>query len=342
MKNKVSNFLIRTTALALLATPFYAVSGQEVYSATIGAVAMKVPGQSDVMVALPFKKEKAGGGTVSTVDGSIATLGASSLTAGELDATGDVASHYLYVETGALMGRHFDIESNTASSVTLDASDLTGLAGADVSIREHWTLGTLFPEGVGYVEELEAGLREIEVIMPDFASVGGGIAASRIFYYYSSAWREVGKPLTEAVDAVVVEPGASFVVRNNGSSDLDYFFFGEVEYGPLAIPLVSASDVVDNFVAVERPLGLTVSDLQLHSSPAFDAANDRLLVYPMTDGINKTPTVYMYSGGTWQVEGGNGGDVGSTLIEAGQGIAVRKAADSDGTDYWVNEWSISQ
>lgn len=327
--------------MALFASPFCSINAQEVYSATIGAVAITVPSESDVMVALPFKQEKAAGGSVASVDGGVATLGASTLTASEYDATGGVPSHYLYVEDGTLEGRHFDILSNSASTITLYAADLTGLAGANVSIRAHWTLGTLFPEGVGYVEELEAGLRQIEVILPEVASVGGGLAASRIFYFYNAAWREVGKPLSDAVDETIVNPGSAFVVRNNGSDDIDYFFFGEVEYGPLAIPLVSATDTVDNFVALGRPLGMTLDELQLPSSGVF-GTNDRLLVYPMDGGKNATPTVYLYASNTWQLEGGDGSDVGSTVIKAGQGVAVRKAADSDATGYWVNEWSLSQ
>ncbi|EDY82653.1 hypothetical protein VDG1235_2276 [Verrucomicrobiia bacterium DG1235] len=341
----MSIFLTRATALALLAAPFCPIQAQEVYSATIGAVAVKVPSQSDVMVALPFKQEKAAGGNVTAVDGSVASLGADTLTEGEFNATDGIASHYLYVENEGLKGRHFDIVSNTASAVTLDAADLTGLSGANVSIRAHWTLGTLFPEGVGYFKESQAGRRVVEVIVPDLRSVGGGLAANRIFYFYEddteAAWREVGKPLESNLNSAVIEPGTAFVVRNNGATDLDYFFFGEVEYGPLAIPIVSATgDSIDNFVAVERPLGLTINDLQLHSSGVF-GADDRLLVFSMAGGKNQAPKAYQYTGGAWQLEG-DSADAGSTMIKAGQGIAVRKAAGIDGTNYWVNEWSLAQ
>ena len=341
MKNKVSTFITRATALALFASPLCSVSAQEVYSATIGAVAVTVPSDSDVMVALPFKQEKLAGGAVSSASSGEATLAAGTLAAGAYNSSGGVASHFLYVEDGALEGRYFDILSNTATTIELDADDLTGLVGSNFSIRAHWTLGSLFPEGIGYVEELEAGLRQVELILPDVASVGGGLAASRIFYFYDAAWREVGKPLADAVDGTVVNPGSAFVVRNNGSADLDYYFFGEVEYGPLAIPLVSSSETVDNFVALGRPLGLTLDELQLPTSGAF-GADDRLLVYPMDGGKNLSPTVYQYTNNMWQVENGDGSNVGSTVINAGQGIAVRKAADSDSTNYWVNEWSLEQ
>ncbi|MBK1878406.1 TIGR02597 family protein [Pelagicoccus mobilis] len=344
MKNKVSTFLTRATALALFAAPFCSINAQEVYSATIGAVAIKVPSQSDVMVALPFKQEKAAGGSVSSVDAAVATLGASTLPDGEYGASG----HYLYVEDGSLQGRHFDIVSNTPSTVTLDASDLTGLAGANISIRKHWTLDALFPEGVGYHEETEPGRRVVEVVLPEAASEGGGLAVAKIYYFFEDTWREFGKAIDESNDAggTVVQPGEAFVVRNNGGTDLDYFFFGEVEYGPLAIPLQSSSDVVDNFVAVGRPLGLKIEELGLHTNPSVFGANDRLLVYPNGQqgllGSDLKPTVYLYASDKWQVEGGDGTNVGGTLIEAGQGIAVRKAADAAGTEYWVNDWSISQ
>lgn len=353
MKNKVSIFLTRATALALFASPFCTIKAQEVYSATIGAVSIKVPSGSDVMVALPFKQEKAAGGSVASIDGAVATLGASTLTAGEYDAPqGGAPTHYVYVEgvpgSDPLAGRHFDILSNTASAITLEESALTGLVGANISIRAHWTLGTLFPEGVGYVQELEPGRRLVEVILPQAASSGGGLAVEKIYYFFGGIWREFGQAISDSNDAgnTVVQPGSAFVVRNNGIDDIDYFFFGEVEYGPLAIPLVSSTDTVDNFVAVGRPLGLTINDLNLHSSGVF-TADDRLLVYPMESqgllGSDLQPTLYKYADNKWQEDEGDGTDLGGTLIKAGQGIAVRKAAVvSESTNFWVNEWSLSQ
>lgn len=341
MNNKVSSFLTRATALALFAAPFCTVQAQEVYSATIGATAITVPASSDAMVALPFTQEKSAGGSVTAVDGAVVTLQGSTLTDGEFD-----SSFYLYVESGDLKGRHFNIESNTPSTISLETSDLAGLVGADVSVREHWTLGTLFPSGVGGVEEMEPGRPDVLVVLPTPTSIGGGIAVSRIFYFHNSAWREVGKPLSVSVNDTLVESGDSVVVRNNMSEDLDYFFFGEVEYGPMAIPLVSSdSSDVDNFVGVNRPLGMTIEELQLHASGAFDSAADRLLVYSLDAGKigpAKTPTAYLYADGKWQIEGGDGSDQGSTVLKAGQGIAVRKAASSAATGYWVNEWSISE
>lgn len=349
MKNKVSNFLTRATALALFATPFCSISAQEVYSATIGAVAITVPSESDVMVALPFKQEKAAGGTVASVSGAEATLGSSTLAEGLYDVPdGSHSTHYLYVEDGALEGRHFDIRGNGASTIQLSTDELTGLVGASISIRSHWTLGSLFPEGVGYVEEEQAGLRQVEVVLPEVASIGGGLAANRIFYFFDGVWQEVGKPIVEnqsslGANGTIVSPGSAFVVRNNGSDDIDYFFFGEVEYGPLAIPLVSNTDTVDNFVAVGRPLGIKLSELELESSGVF-GSEDRLLVYPMDGGKNVSPTIYRYNSG-WEVEADGGAfqsvDATQITFSAGQGIAVRKAAaGADATNYWVNEWSL--
>lgn len=352
MKNKVSSFLFRATALALFAAPLTTVQAQEVYSATIGATAITVPGNSDVMVALPFTQEKSAGGVVASVAGAVVTLQGSALAANEFDESDSgVANYYLYVETGdSIKGRHFDIVSNTASTITLGSADLTGLNGQTVSVREHWTLGTLFPNGVGGVVEDEPGRPTIEVILPISASVGGGIAVSKVFCFYddgtTAAWRESGKPISFNSNDTVVSSGAAMVVRNNGAAAVDYYFFGEVEFGPMAIPLVSSgSDTIDNFVAVGRPLGLTIDELQLHSSGAF-ASEDRLLVYPLDSGKigpAKSPDVYLYADGKWQKEGdSSGANVGSTLLKAGQGLAVRKATGVAATAFWVNEWSISQ
>jgi len=319
---------------------------QEVFSATVGATAITVPASSDVFVALPFSQAARAGGSVASVSGDVVSLAASSLVDSAFDASGGAATHFLYIETGSLEGRFFDILSNEVSSITLGESAPAGLVDAAFGVREHWTLGSLFPEGIGGVSEDEAGRRAVELIMPEKASTGGGLAVERIFYHYDGAWREIGYPLDQSADDTVLRPGSALVVRNNAESALSFFLYGEVEYGPMAIPLVSSeAETIDNFVSVNRPLAISIDDLQLHDSPAFDAARDYLLIYPEGAGklgSEKEPTVYVYSGGIWQVDGGDGLNVGSTLVENGQSIAVRKAAGTTATSYWTNEWNISQ
>lgn len=363
MNNKVSSFLARVTALALIASPVCCIElrSQEVYSQIVGAIAIDVPSDSDLVVAFPFKRSASFRGHVVGAPGA-STIGiaADSLTANEFNEGSSGAKFYVYVEDGTLKGRRFDIASNTASQITV-VGTLTGLNADDtISVREHWTLDEAFPDGVGGVMETEPGLRDVELIVPDKASLGGGLAADRIFYYYAGSeslslepgWREVGKALATVVGDAILEPGVAFVVRNNSSEAIRSYFFGEVVSTPLAIPVVSSSTVtVDNFVSLERPLGLTFGELGLSSSSVFTAASsnssptdgDRLLVYH-TDGakISNDAIVeyYLFNGGWYKAD--NTAITANDKIEAGMGLAIRKAAGSDATAYWVNEWSLPQ
>lgn len=342
MNNKVSSFITRATALALFASPvcIAPLQSQEVYSQIVGAIAVDVPAESDVVLAFPFKRSASFRGGVESSAAEVVTVGDGVLTAGEFTPENGEATHFLYVESGTLKGRRFDIVSNTVSGVTLDQTP-TGLAQNDeVSIREHWTLSEAFPQGVGFVEEVEAGLREVEVIIPEQASIGGGLAAERVFYFYADAWREVGKPLTSDVGGTAFGPGTAIVVRNNGSESLRTYFFGEVVDTPLAIPVVSnAAESVDNLIGFEIPLEITLTELNAIGNLAdVLEPEDRLLVYSRS-GKNPEATAYQYTGTQWQQEGSTA-DAGATKILAGEGLAIRKAAGADDTTYLVNEWSL--
>src|SRR5690606_26394835 len=196
-----------------------------------------------------------------------------------LDAAAFGPGHFLYVEEAAnasLEGRRLNVVSNTASTikVDLDGSSLAGLANGDrISIRSHWTLAEAFPGGIASVEEEEAGIREIEVIVPMKASIGGGIRIDTIFYYYNDAWREFGKPSETSADNAIIEPGTTVVIRNNGESARRTYVFGEVVDSPVAVAIQQkAGEPVDNFVSLERPLDLKLSELNLIESGAFAAS----------------------------------------------------------------------
>jgi uncharacterized protein (TIGR02597 family) len=233
--------------------------------------------------------------------------------------------------------------------LTLDTSDdLSGFggdAGDTISVRQHWTLGEAFPSGVGFVEVEEPAYPEVQLIMPTKASIGGGLATDSIFYYFNQGWRKVGEPIATAMDDAIIPPGSSFVIRNNTDDTLRSYFFGEVVDAPLAIPVVAdGTEGVDNFVSLERPLGLTLDDL-LGGEAGLGledllGANDRLLVYGMGAGYNKVPTEYEYTGTQWQ-EVDTTTNAGSIIIKAGEGIAIRRAAGSDNS-FWVNEWDLPQ
>lgn len=315
---------------------------------------MELPGNSDVVVATPFNQTASFRGVAASASGSQINLSSDALTAGAFNESGGAATHYILVESGTLMGQRIAIVSNTASAINLGSADLSGLAADDaIAIVPFWTLGSAFPEGVAFHAETAPGDRVIEVILTNQAAVGGGLQVKDVFYFYDGAWRKVGVSKSESFNSQVLEPSSAFVVRNNGATAKTSYFFGEVVTAPLAVPLQrSDSNLVDNFVSIERPLDISLIELGLHDSGVFEATTDSnnptdlLLLYSLSaGGKNKQPSAsYFYFNNAWRKVGA---DINTAfdadIVSAGTGIAIRKA-QSVQTDQltWVNQWELPQ
>ena len=351
-RNKFSSIFRIATFSSLFATVPLA-SAQEVFSQIVGAIAMDLPANSDVVVATPFNQTASFRGVAASASGGQINLSSDALTAGAFNETGGVATHYVLIESGTLQGQRIAIISNTASSLNLGGADLTGLAADDaISIVSYWTLGSAFPQGVAFHEETAPGNRELEVILTTQAAVGGGLQAKDVFYFYNGAWRKVGASKSESFNSQILEPSTAFVIRNNAAAKTSYFF-GEVVTAPLAVPLQrSDSGLVDNFVSIERPLDISLIELGLHDSGVFevttDANNptDQLLLYSLSSaGKNKQPTAsYFFFNNAWRKVGADiNTSFDSDVISAGMGIAIRKAqaVQSDQLT-WVNQWELPQ
>jgi uncharacterized protein (TIGR02597 family) len=299
-----------------------------------------------VLLSFPFKRSASFRGKVVSVAGSEITVKADSL-AGEDFST---SAYYIFVEevvaeVSVMEGRRIDVVSNTVSTIDLGGADLTGLAVEDViSVREHWTLDEAFPQGFGSVVETDPGLRQIELIVPDVASVGGGLAVNRLFYFYAGQWKELGKPLGDDAGSTVLFPGEPIVVRNNHLIDgVKSYFFGEVIDAPIAISIVSDQSVVaadvDNFVSLERPLALHLDEL-LGIADVLESG-DALLVYPLDGGKNPSPVAYEYESSQWQIvdTSVNIGSHDDHIIQPEQGIAIRRAS-VNGDGQWINNWDL--
>ncbi|MCH6258886.1 TIGR02597 family protein [Puniceicoccaceae bacterium K14] len=360
--------ITRITAAAIALTPLVSqVSAEEVYSQIVGAIALEIPQESDVVVSFPFKQSTlyAGVASSSTLGSGTLTIGVdSTLTASEFaTGSGDFPhSHYLSIESGALKGRTFSIVSNASDSITVDISDDDSISANDVatddliSIAEFWTLGSAFPSGVGSVEESEPGLRNIEFILPSSSSNAESMNAEGVYFFSDGAWRQLGKPLSYIADDLALAPQRAFVIRNNSDETLKSYFFGEVSDAPLAIPLaVDENDDIDSFVGIGRPLDVEIQDLGLESSGVFvettnaNDIQDRVLVYSLdATGKNKKPVgEYYYYNSAWRKVGSDvNADLGSDIVEANMALAVRKAnlgtAPTSSYQYWVNEWSLPQ
>jgi len=344
--------------VASLASAGTVVKAQEVYSQIVGAISINLPAESDVIVSFPFKQSAEFRGVLESASDSgnlVVNVAADALTSGAFDSQSGTPTHYLVIESGLQKGVHLDISSNTASEITLDGGDATGLQNGDqIAVYPHWTLSSAFPLGVANEDEDEPGLRKIEVIVPEATSSAGNMIPEGVFYFSDGAWRQVGAGIDFVADNAVLYHGRALVIRNNDGEDKNALFFGEVIDAPIAIPLSeSDQNATDNFVGLNRPLAIALNDLGLTGGGVFeettdpDNPNDKLLVYSLTaSGKNKKPVAsYYYYNGAWREESaGASVDKGSDLIEPGMGLAVQKiqVGSNPEDSNWVNEWELPQ
>lgn len=337
--------------LVALALPAQAV-GATAVSRIFGAVPVVAKGQADTAMALPMKVPAVFRSAVASVSGNSVTLaGSPGLIEDQfVPAEGSQnQTFYLFFESGPLAGRHFRVSGNSTGSVAVVAADgdLDAAQADDaLAVHPYWTLGTLFSSAQGLPSAGKAGERPVEIILPAVDAKGTNPAAEAVFYHRDGAWRRVGAPLESTFDHTILEPDRPVIVRLNQGEDATLVLTGEVLMTELALPVRARADgVQDNLIGMTRPLAVSLNDLGLGGSAAFETTTDpgtirdRVLLYSAEPGQNKVPTdaFYFYNGG-WRKEGGDvGTDVGGSLIPAGQGFVIRKAGqDADSVTYWVN------
>ncbi len=366
----VTRFLpAAATLLAALTAPALA---QSIVSEPLGFNKIPCPASSDTIVGVPFRPNGSQQGALAAAPDTTTIPGSAILSvAGSPGFTVDdfADSHYVKFTSGAMDGRHYPVTANTADTLTVDLNgdDLSAAAADDgILVAEYWTLDLLFPPAqatpdplttghaiVASINTLASG-RRTEVLLPDQVSIGANLAPNQIFYIYSGAWRKVSKPSTENHGPTPLLPDTYFIVRHtvNVTAGTTYKCAGEVELGVLAIPLSTQTTVTqDNFVAIPRPIDVTLTDLEL-VAPAFVASTshlgsgrkDQLLVFNNElQARNKAASAsYYYYAGDWYKVGTQGVTFNDAVIPAGAGFMVRKAKTADGaTVFWNNPASYA-
>jgi hypothetical protein len=377
LKNPFSRWL-RCLALAasiLLVLP-HALTAQSVTTEPVGFNKVTCLANSDTIVGVPLR-----------VQGSITTkLTAAPVVNGAISANLTLhnnalpvlTKHYLKFNGGAADGRWYDITANTANTVTIDLNGDTLPAVASdnsVTIAEYWTLDSLFPpagattswtlntETSTYVPNGHAIVssigtspsgRRTQILFPSYSTFGTNRPSTEIFYINrnTNAWVRVGGSVTPPGETVIY-PDTSLTMRHPSSVTYPTVFraLGEVVTTNHTIVLATrplGSGNNDNYVAIPRPIDVSLWDLNIVQSGAFtpsggtspSARRDQLLVYNNALAMINKPAdaIYYYLVDKWvkagdaTLESRNG-----TLIPAGAGLIIRKYNTSGGaSSYWVN------
>ena len=355
MKRSISYLFLAAASLCGLAS-----AQTTAYTTPVGYVSVTCTNNADTRVGLPLMPPAVAAAALTTNPvGGLLTVSTA--------AFGTYANtHYVkFTGTGAASGKIYAITANTATTITIDLNGdtLTAVSGDTFSVTAFWTLKTLFDPALstnnplttqnGIVGSLTSltGARRTQIYLPSSSS--GTNLASRVPFFIdlsSGTWKDTANLSIADAGGQQIWPDSSFIIRNPASvtSPTTYVCSGEVDMGKVVIPLATRSGgLQDNHRALNRPVDVTLNQLNLAGTSAFVSSNgqltgarrDLLLVWTGTRTINQAPTAtYFFNSqtGTWNIPGSIN-DAGGAVIPAGSGILIKKYADSNGTTaFWTN------
>ena len=231
------------------------------------------------------------------------------------------ATYLLEINDGPAAGTVAEIDSNTATTVTVGGA--VGAGTASYSIREAMTLTDIFGEGDDL--KITGGFTSTSadtVFLPD----GEGGYDS---YFYST--RGNGFVLTSAPFAtptpVVAFYPNGIIVQVESNDPAPFQLFGELKTTPTAVSTVTGFTLL----SIPSPVGQTLasSNLQSFLSPGFTSTAADVLYLP--DGMGDYDEVFFSSrDNVWRLTSSPfAGDLGSREV-SGALIVERKGSETSG------------
>lgn len=335
------------------------------YTTPVGYVTQTCLANSDTVVGVPLRASAAAAGalasaadTTTVPESAVVTL---SGTPGFV-VDGFAGTYYAKFKSGAAAGYWFPVTANTANSLTLDLNGAAlpvTVVGDSVEVVKFWTLNELFVPAdsttdpattnnaiVASTSVLPGG-RRTEVLLPNLTGLGINLAPSSNYYIFGGVWRKVGDAIDHGTDQLW--PDTYFIIRNPAAvvTNTSYTIAGEVDTTPFTVFLsTQGAAKQDNFVALPRPVDVTLSQLGLAGTSAFmESTNalptgrrDEVLVYDNAVAArNKAPSSnYYYLGGVWRKQG-DAVDHGTDLLPVGATVVIRKYQSGTGaSSVWTN------
>lgn len=334
------------------------------YTTPVGYVSQVCPANSDTRVGVPMRLSSAFTGTLGSNPDTTTIAGSAVLTlAGSPGLTPNAYTNTHYVNFGN--GEWFPITANTATTVTvnLNGDVINAISAAPLQIQKFWTLGELFNPANSTADPLTTGnaivtsastsvvARRTSILIPNLTATGINIPSAASYYITGGVWRKNGDNVVLNYNSFQLFPDNSFIIRHPSSvtAATTYTAAGEVGTQSFEVKLATRATVAqDNFVALPRPINLTLNQLGLKDSGAFLASastsvvarRDTLLVFDNANISQNKPSAatYYVTGGVWRKNGDNVvldyGDI-PNLIGGGNGFIIRKYQTGTGvTQIW--------
>ena len=359
--------------VALIPVSVSVAQGQSASTNPVGYNRITCLKNSDTIVGVPFRVQ----GSIRRAITAVPAIASGGLTATLTISTlpGSLPSRYLMFTSGTRNGRWYDISSSTTSSATisLNGDTLTGVvAGESVIIAQYWTLDTLFPPAGattawgagpsfipnGHAIVASAGTspvtRRTQILLPNNSIPGVNRPSIDIYFINSlvGTWVKAaaGNP---SAGGLVIYPDTSLTIRhsNSVSNPTNFRCMGDVVSNVQSIVLSSrplAQGPNDNYIAIPRPVDVTLNGLNLVQSGAFTASasispvarRDQLFIYDNAVAqLNRAPSaIYYYLVDKWVLAGDSAlTSRDNAIVAAGAGIVVRKFNTTGGvSSFWPN------
>jgi uncharacterized protein (TIGR02597 family) len=347
--NASTTTLVTTDALDNQQRVYQLLSPQQA-SESAGYSQVTLLGNSDTLLSVPYTRPGVLLESVGSVSANVITVsGTPAWTPNQFVYSSPTQTNTYFARfvTGALNGKLYPVTANGINTLTLNlgADSLTNAAAGDaIAIEAYWTPATLFPNGAGIFASPTPGNRYTELLIPDTASQGINLSATKVLYFNGGSWKQVGQGTTNHNDDIFA-PNSFFIVRHNVATNSTLTTLGSVVSANLAIALQSTTTTQqDNAVALARPVAVSLDDSGLVSSGAFAASplpgsrTDELQMFDNTVAQkNKSSSaIYYYWSGAWRKVGAGNTDVGSDQVfRPGTGVVIRKATNNAAAT-WIN------
>lgn len=303
---KFESRILTAAALLALATPS-GFAGE-----AVGYNAIAVPGNSDVLLSVPFNRDYERELTVQSVTGNGFTV-ADALTAGAYAG----GAYYVRMTGGTGEGLWSTVVGNDGSSLTLEQTGILAHVGAGDAFRvyRHHTLGSMFPAGMAGKSFKEGS--QVLIYQNNTAAMTQNKSAAKVAAYSKAGGGWVGAGVGN--DTVLV-PETKFVLRNTSGDGLTMVTFGDVPDYTVALLAAAGGDLV---IGSGYPLPVTLN------SSGLAGEQRQVLFYDNADGnFNKSASQVAASvGGNWV---GVGID-GSERIAPSESVTLRLPATEAAT-----------
>src|SRR5689334_8966965 len=172
----------RSCLLSGLFLPVLNTNAQVLAPVLSGFQRLTLLGNSDSYLSTPFARPATATAVVQGVAGNVITVkGVNPWVSGQFVNHGGPQGDtwYVLIVSGASAGSTFPITASDASSITinLDGDVLNAAANDQLAIIPYWTLGTVFPGGLGVHVSPSASELRTEIILPDLnaPTLTGGV-----------------------------------------------------------------------------------------------------------------------------------------------------------------------